>query len=80
MKRVEKFLKEADWLIEMGPEAGAKGGAVIAEGTVSDIQNNKSSVIGAYLRRDPNVSTDNVHSRPFGRGEIFMRTEFPISS
>ena len=27
-----QILKEADWLIEMGPEAGAKGGHVIAEG------------------------------------------------
>ena len=30
-----QILKEADWIIEMGPEAGAKGGHVIAQGTVS---------------------------------------------
>ena len=32
-----QILSHADWLIEMGPEAGAKGGQVIAEGTISDI-------------------------------------------
>mgnify|MGYP000733095652 CR=1 FL=1 len=40
----------ADWLIEMGPEAGAKGGQVIAEGTISDIVENKVSRIGAFLK------------------------------
>ena len=29
-----QILKEADWIVEMGPEAGAKGGHVIAQGTI----------------------------------------------
>ena len=44
-----QILKEADWLVEMGPEAGAKGGIVIAEGTVGEIEENSASVIGTYL-------------------------------
>ena len=37
-----QILKEAGWRIEMGPEAGAKGGQVIAEGTIAEIaQNNR---------------------------------------
>ena len=44
-----QILKEADWLVEMGPEAGAKGGTVIAEGTVEEIEENSASVIGTYL-------------------------------
>ena len=44
-----QILKEADWLVEMGPEAGAKGGTVIAEGTVGEIEENSASVIGTYL-------------------------------
>ena len=35
-----QILKEADWIIEMGPEAGAKGGHVIAEGTIPAIEAN----------------------------------------
>ena len=42
-------LKEADWLIEMGPEAGAKGGRVLAEGCISDIEKNPDSRIGGFL-------------------------------
>ena len=45
-----QILSHADWLIEMGPEAGAKGGQVIAEGTISDIVENKVSRIGAFLK------------------------------
>ena len=45
-----QILSHADWLIEMGPEAGAKGGQEIAEGTISDIVENKVSRIGAFLK------------------------------
>ena len=45
-----QILSHADWLIEMGPEAGAKGGQVIAEGTISDIVENKVYRIGAFLK------------------------------
>ena len=44
-----QILKEADWIIEMGPEAGAKGGRVIAEGTVPALAENPSSQIGPFL-------------------------------
>ena len=44
-----QILKEADWIVEMGPEAGAKGGHVIAQGTVSSIEANPVSQIGPFL-------------------------------
>ena len=44
-----QILKESDWLIEMGPGAGAEGGTVIAQGTVRGIEGNPNSVIGPYL-------------------------------
>ena len=44
-----QILQEADWLIEMGPGAGADGGKVIAEGTIPDIIKNKKSQIGPFL-------------------------------
>lgn len=44
-----QILSEADWLIEMGPGAGAEGGQVIAEGTIPDIKNNPESMIGPFL-------------------------------
>ena len=44
-----QILKEADWIIEMGPEAGAKGGHVIAEGDIPTIEANPKSQIGPFL-------------------------------
>ena len=45
-----QILKEADWIIEMGPEAGAKGGHVIAQGTIrSDRGKTPRSQIGPFL-------------------------------
>ena len=44
-----QILKEADWIIEMGPQAGAQGGYVIAEGTVDSIKGNTASQIGNFL-------------------------------
>ena len=44
-----QILTESDWIIEMGPKAGANGGYVIAEGTVEDIENNEKSIIGGFL-------------------------------
>ena len=44
-----QILKESDWLIELGPDAGAKGGQVICEGTVEEIEKDERSVIGRYL-------------------------------
>jgi excinuclease ABC subunit A len=44
-------IKVADWLIDMGPEGGDKGGTVVGVGTPEDIANNKKSYTGQYLKR-----------------------------
>ncbi|MBQ7643630.1 MAG: ATP-binding cassette domain-containing protein, partial [Spirochaetales bacterium] len=44
-----QILSHADWLVELGPEAGAKGGTVIAQGTVAEIAQNPDSKIGPFL-------------------------------
>ena len=43
-------IKSTDWVIDLGPEGGAKGGYIVAEGTVSDIIKNKKSYTGKYLK------------------------------
>ena len=43
-------LKTADWLIDLGPEGGDKGGYVIAEGTPEELAADKRSATGQYLR------------------------------
>ncbi len=44
-----QILKEADWIIEMGPEAGAKGGHIIAQGDIPSIKKDPASQIGPFL-------------------------------
>ncbi|MFC1612421.1 excinuclease ABC subunit UvrA [Patescibacteria group bacterium] len=43
------IIKNSDWVIDMGPEGGDKGGYIIAEGTPEEIKANKKSVTGRYL-------------------------------
>ncbi len=43
-------IKNADWIVDMGPEGGSKGGRVMFEGTPTDLVDAKDSLTGAYLR------------------------------
>jgi excinuclease ABC subunit A len=43
-------IKCADWVIDLGPEGGARGGRVVATGTPEEIVRKKASVTGEYLR------------------------------
>ena len=45
-----QVLAHSDWVIELGPEAGAKGGRVIAQGTVPQLEANPASRIGPFLK------------------------------
>ncbi|MDR0800826.1 MAG: excinuclease ABC subunit UvrA [Endomicrobium sp.] len=43
-------IKTADWLIDLGPEGGEKGGRIVAEGTPEDVMKNPKSFTGYYLK------------------------------
>jgi len=43
-------IKNADWIIDMGPEGGSKGGKIMFEGTPPELLSAKHSLTGAYLR------------------------------
>ena len=62
-----QVLSQADWLIEMGPEAGANGGQVVAQGTIPEIAQNRASQIGPFL-----AGTADIHVRDrVSAGELF---------
>ena len=63
-----QILSEADWIIEMGPGAGADGGHVIAEGTVDEICRNKDSRIGPFLSGSSRSSGSSSTISPENRG------------
>jgi len=45
------IIKNADWIIDLGPDGGEKGGEIVAEGKVSNIINNKKSYTGNFLSK-----------------------------
>lgn len=46
----EDTIRTADWVVDIGPGAGEKGGYIVAEGTPEDVKNTPGSITGAYLR------------------------------
>ncbi|HSP34303.1 MAG TPA: excinuclease ABC subunit UvrA, partial [Thermoanaerobaculia bacterium] len=46
-----QLIEAADWIIDLGPEGGDKGGEVVAVGTPAEIATNERSITGRYLRR-----------------------------
>ncbi len=49
-------IKTADWVIDLGPDGGARGGTVVAIGTPEDIARHPASSTGAYLRAMPAIA------------------------
>ena len=71
-----QILKEADWLIEMGPGAGEHGGRVIAQGTIADVMKNPASRIAPFLSDTHNLAVrqraEGAHM--FDLGTIALKT------
>ncbi|MBU2592268.1 MAG: excinuclease ABC subunit UvrA [Patescibacteria group bacterium] len=44
-----EIIRQADWIVELGPEGGGKGGYLIAQGTPEQIKKNKDSVTGRFI-------------------------------
>ena len=71
-----QILKEADWIIEMGPKAGVHGGHVLAEGTIKDIEKNPVSQIGPFLSGKAKTKVRHAVSPSdlFAKGQICLST------
>ena len=50
-----RILAAADWLVEMGPGAGADGGRIVAQGTLAEVEANPASLIGGFLSGEETV-------------------------
>ena len=71
-----QILKEADWIVEMGPEAGAKGGHVIAQGTVPTVEADPVSQIGPFL----SGKADTMLRPCIARAELFAKGSIRLST
>ena len=71
-----QILSQADWIIEMGPVAGADGGRVVAQGTIPEIAQNEASQIGPFL-----AGTADIHVRKrAGASELFDLGKIHLST
>ena len=71
-----QILKEADWIVEMGPEAGANGGHVIAQGTIADVEENPASQIGPFIsgKAETKLRSCATKEELFVNGNIHLST------
>ena len=71
-----QILKESDWIIEMGPQAGAKGGHVIAQGPVNALESNPNSQIGPFLsgKAETDLRPRAARAEMFSQGTIRLST------
>ena len=64
----EDAIRSADYVIDMGPEAGAGGGQITAQGTPLEVTNNPNSLTGLYLRGIKNIPIPSIR-RPGHEGK-----------
>lgn len=62
----EDTMKEADYIVDIGPGAGEHGGEVVAAGTAKEIMKNKKSVTGAYLSGRKKIPVPEERREPKG--------------
>ena len=71
-----QILKESDWIVEMGPQAGAEGGYVIAQGTTDSVMRDPVSQIGPFLSGEAESRIRHVvdPAAMFEKGSIYLST------
>ncbi|MFL5962032.1 MAG: excinuclease ABC subunit UvrA [Gaiellaceae bacterium] len=83
----EQMMRNSDWLVDMGPGAGAHGGHVIAEGTADKVQRNKKSITGQYLSGSRGIAIPERRTRDNGWFKVLgaaennlkkINVEFPV--
>ena len=62
----EDTMREADFIVDIGPGAGEHGGEVVATGNAEEIMQNENSVTGAYLSRRIRIPVPEVRRKPTG--------------
>ncbi len=71
-----QILKESDWIVEMGPQAGAEGGYMIAQGTTDSVMRDPVSQIGPFLSGEAESRIRHVvdPAAMFEEGSIYLST------
>lgn len=64
----EDTIRNADYLVDIGPKAGIEGGKIVAQGTIEDIKASKDSITGKYLSGEKKIPIPK--KRREGNGEF----------
>ena len=67
----EDTMREADYIVDIGPGAGEHGGKVVAEGNAEEIMANPDSITGAYLSGKKKIPVPEVREKPSGLAENY---------
>ncbi len=62
----EETMRNADYIVDMGPGAGVHGGHIVAEGTPLEIMGNKRSLTGKYLSGELEIDVPSTRKQPIG--------------
>lgn len=66
----EKIMRIADYLIELGPQAGKNGGKIVSSGNINDLINDSNSITGKYLKNNRLLQVNQNRRKPTGYLEI----------
>lgn len=58
----DEIMRNADWIVDIGPKAGILGGKVVAQGTPEEVMNNPASITGKYLSGELKVAVQTKYS------------------
>jgi excinuclease ABC subunit A len=56
----EEIIRNADWIVDVGEGAGVHGGDIVGNSTLKELESNKNSITGAYLRGEQHVYSGNL--------------------
>ena len=69
----EEAIREADWVLDMGPGAGVHGGAVVAQGTPAEIMADPASLTGQYLSGARSIKVPKVRRQGNGKKLVVVK-------
>ena len=69
----EDTMREADYLVDVGPGAGANGGKIVAAGTPAEIMKNSQSLTGKYLTGVEKIDVPKKRRKPLAKCELVVR-------
>ena len=87
----EETMREADYLVDIGPGAGKHGGEIVAIGTPEEVMQSKKSITAQYLRGKNKIEIPNLRRKAFNKKSIIIKgarennlkninVEFPLNT